>query len=155
MSTCKDFDLKKPKSPLAFEQTLVAYIISLVLQIHFRTYWLLSSSSRTRRTLFRCTDGISFIGCLACKCDKKAPGVYYPEFSEVSGTSLWDAPTSDSVLRLLKLARCISRTSACTTSDMGGRNSGSGYTCKARVQNIYMSAVTTKVDLPIFEWYVV
>jgi hypothetical protein len=29
-------------------------------------------------------------------------------------------------LRLLRLARCINLTSVCTTSDMGGRNSGSG-----------------------------
>jgi hypothetical protein len=40
--------------------------------------------------------------------------------------SLWEAPASDSVRRLLKVARCMSRTSDCTTSDMGGRNSGSG-----------------------------
>ena len=69
------FWFEKPKSPLALEQTLVAYIISLILQIHFRTYWLSSSPSRTRRTLFHCRDGISFIGCLACKCDKEVPGV--------------------------------------------------------------------------------
>jgi hypothetical protein len=44
--------------------------------------------------------------------------------SVVSFTSI---PADDSERRLLKLARCISLTSACTTSDIGGRNSGSGW----------------------------
>lgn len=39
-----------------------------------------------------------------------------------------DAPKSSPDLRLLRLARCINLTRAWTTSDIGGRNSGSGCT---------------------------
>lgn len=40
---------------------------------------------------------------------------------------------------LTTLALCINRTSACTTSDMGGRNSGSGYTTENNNDKNYYS----------------
>ena len=61
---------------------------------------------------------LGFINC------KEASISWSQSESVVSFTSI---PAAESERRLLKLARCISLTSACTTSDIGGRNSGSGW----------------------------
>ena len=64
------------------------------------------------------------------RCPVVARLVYQVEESEGSWRSVLrlDAPKSSPDLRLLRLARCISLTRAWTTSDIGGRNSGSGCT---------------------------
>lgn len=64
------------------------------------------------------------------RCPVVARLVYHVEESEGSWRSVLrlDAPKSSPDLRLLRLARCISLTRAWTTSDIGGRNSGSGCT---------------------------
>jgi hypothetical protein len=68
---------------------------------------------------------------LLCICIMEA--CPYKEMSLRSPSHSWDLyekPSSSPDCRLTMLARCISRTSCWTTSDIGGRNSGSG--CRTR-----------------------